>query len=93
MAGQRGTKEIGEALNGALDLACLLIELIKDGIQPDDFVKLFAALKNDPRYVAAFSGIKEVPAEIGDLDISEILNLGMSVVSFVPKLLAVFKKK
>ena len=92
-AGKKGVKEIQEALVGVMELSCLLASLFRDGVQAEDFLKLFSALKDDPKFAAAFAGLKEIPEEVKDLDLSEGMMLAMVMLPYVPKFVESLKKK
>lgn len=87
-----GVKESGEVINAIFDLGEAVIVAAKDGVQVTDVVALLADEKVKASFVAAFEGISKVPAEMGDITLSEGLELGMLALKRIPGLLAVMKK-
>lgn len=75
-----GIKETKEALEGLNQLALLVIGQAKDGIQVGDAVAVVEKLLLDPEFKAklidAVNGVSHVPAELKDLDVQEIFELG-----------------
>jgi hypothetical protein len=85
-----GIKETKEALVGVNELSLVLISRLKDGLQPADVVALLAKLQGDEEFknklVAAAQGIKELPAEIKDLQLIEAVDLLMTQLDYLPKI-------
>lgn len=79
IAGITQTKAVLDGLNS---LALEIISLTKDGIQVQDAVQLVEDLilkaEFKAKLVAAVAAIKDVPAEIKDIDLSE----GVQLVQF-----------
>lgn len=96
MSGTHGIKETKEALIGLNEVTILIANRLKDGAQAADIPALLEDMKKDPEVVAklaaARDNIKEVPAEIKDLQLAEGLELGVVQASYVPKLIAAMKK-
>lgn len=86
-----GITECKEALVGVNELTLVLIEVLDDGIQFSDVAALMARLSSDSvlrdKLDSALAGLKNVPAEISDLDFAEGLELAMLQASYVPKIL------
>ena len=96
MSGTHGIKETKEALVGLNEVSILIAKRLKDGAQASDIPALLEDLKKDPEVIskleAARDNIAAVPAEIKDLQLSEGMELGVVQASYVPKLIAAFKK-
>ena len=93
MEEKRDVKEMKEMMVGLMEIALLLAKEFKDGVQIDDFMDIFMALKDDPKFMEAFKGLKEIPAEAKDLDLNEGMELAMMVMAYVPKFIEAMKKK
>lgn len=93
MEEKKDIKEMKEMMVGLMEMALLLAGEFKDGVQLDDFMDIFMKLKDDPRFMEAFKGLKEIPAEAKDLDLNEGMELAMLVMAYVPKLIEAMKKK
>lgn len=85
-----GIKETKEVLLGVNELAIVLIKLLKDGVQLDDAMALYAKISSDEAFrgavLNAVDKIAQVPSEIGELDIAEGIELASLQLSFVPKI-------
>ena len=90
---EKGIAETKEMLVGIMELSLLMAEVFKDGIQLSDFFTIMMKLQSDPRFVAAFEGIKEVHAEAKDFDLKESIELLTLVGEYVPKLVDAMAKK
>lgn len=88
-------KEVKEALVGINEVAILLIKNLKDGAQISDAAAIIAQLMADEalkaKLSAAVAGCSAIPAELGDLDLAEGLELGMVQLSYIPKILEALK--
>lgn len=93
---QVGIKETKEALIGVNTLSLFLVERLKDGVQLDDAVAVFGKLTADEEFKKimgdAVEGIKAVPEEVKDLDVTEAVELITLQASFVPKFVEALKK-
>lgn len=91
-----GIKETQEALVGINEVAILLASRLKDGVGVDDFAAVWEKLNNDAEFKAkleaAYQGVSQVPSEIKDLDVGEIVSLVMAQAGYVPKLVEALKK-
>lgn len=91
-----GNKELKEALVGVNELALLLVEHLKDGVDLSDAVAIWGKLQGDPQLLtslkAAVEGLQHVSAEASDLDALEVVDLVQVQCSYVPRLLAALKK-
>lgn len=92
---KHGIKEAKEVLEGLNEVALLVIGQAKDGIQASDAVAIVEKLLLDSEFkaklVAAVDGIGKVPAELGDLDASEIFELGKFEFEQVKKIISALK--
>lgn len=91
-----GIKETLEALVGVNEVAILLATRLKDWVGVDDFAAVWEKLQNDAEFKAkleaAYNGVAQVPTEIKDLEISEVVTLVMTQAAYVPKLVEALKK-
>lgn len=90
-----GIKETKEAANGVITIGCVLVKHLKDGVQFEDLFKVMQDIQGNPaaraEIEAALAQIDQVPAEVSDIDISETIDLGSSVIKRVPEILASLK--
>lgn len=79
MAGQQGVKETKEAILALVILGKFVADRLKDGVQLDDAVALGAKLMGDADFkakvMAGIDGIEKVPAEVGEIDLADLLEL------------------
>jgi hypothetical protein len=92
-----GIVQTKESVIGVLVLGALVAHELKNGFQfPGDLVALFAAIQADEvkkaKLEAAVADIQKVPAELGDLSVSEIVELVGAVVAELPALIEALKK-
>lgn len=87
-----GIKETKELLVGVMKMAVLLTNRLSDGFQVEDLSSILAAMAMDPEFREAVAGIKELPAEVKDIDLEEGFELGMLVLKKVPEIIAAAKK-
>ena len=91
-----GIKETKEVIVAANLLTCFLIERLKDGVQIEDFSAMYDKLILDDEFREmmreAYKDIEKVPAEIGDLDGMEMVELSSLQINMIPKLLSAIKK-
>ena len=86
-------KEMREMIVGVMEMALMMADLFKDGVDAADFMEMFVRLQADERFIAAFEGMKEIPAEAKDIDLEEAMELAAVVMPYVPKLVAAMRKK
>lgn len=84
--------ETREMLVGVMEMAVMMAELFKDGVDVGDFMEMFMRLRSDDRFVKAFQGMHEIPAEAADLSLEEGAELVGVVMPYVPKIVAAMKK-
>jgi hypothetical protein len=91
-----GIKESKEALIAVNALAVFLVEQFKDGVQFSDFMELYAKVMSDDLFkqkmMDAYVGVSQIPAEMKDLDVQEIIELTSLQLSYVPKIIESLKK-
>ena len=93
-----GIGETTDVLEAANELAILLITILKDGFQVyGDFATIFSKIREDDAFRKvlqdAYTNIRDVPAEMGDLDASEIIQLAGTQMGYLPRLLEAIKKQ
>ena len=85
-----GIKETRDALIALNDLAAFLVTRLRDGADLSDAFALYSKITSDgdfqAKMVAMIEGIEKIPAEISDLDINEIIELGSLQLSFLPSI-------
>lgn len=90
-----GIKETQEVLVAANEVAILMVKLLKDGVQLDDFAKVFELLVSDEKFkakiAAAYDQVKMVPEELSDLGFFEAIELGRMQLTYVPKFVEAMK--
>lgn len=87
-----GIQETKELVIGVIDVACLLIKNLKDGLQlGKDAEAVLSELSGNEalkaELVKAMEGISKVPAEVKDLDLVEGGDLAVTVASKVQDIL------
>ena len=85
-------------MEAANEITILLITLLKDGFQVyKDFSAIFSKIREDESFrnvlKEAYTGIGKVPAEMGDLDMGEIVQLVGTQTGYLPRLLEAIKKQ
>ena len=93
-----GINETKDLLNGAMLVAILVITQLKDGLQLyGDFVAVFNKIRSDAAFreaiQEAYNGVGAVPAEIGDIDTAEVIELAGAMMKHLPALLEAIKKQ
>lgn len=92
-----GIKETKEVLVAVNELTIVILVLILDGLQfYKDIKELFNYIKDNKdfrdKFAAAVDNVQLVPAEVRDIDATEIIELAGSQLAFLPKLLAAIKE-
>lgn len=90
---KKGIKETKEVLVGVNEFSLFMIARAKDGLGFDDALALFANSELKAHLAKAFEDVKEVKAELNDLDLEEGLDLAKVQISYVPKIVAAVKAK
>ena len=89
-------KETAELLRAANKITLFLISRLKDGAGFDDAIALYSKLTSDEEFKSmifeAYDGIKDIPAELRDLDYTEVTALLLEQVKFIPIILDEIKK-
>jgi len=86
-----GIKELKEAVVGLNELSLIIIKHVKDGLSFEDAVAVAVEAAANSDVKAAIEGISKVPAEIGDIDLAEGVELVVVQAQYVPKILAALK--
>jgi len=90
-----GIKETKEAVIGAIRVGAVISSVTKDGVQFQDFGAVIAHYNSDPEFKKAvdesYEGFELIPAEVADLDVKEIIELAVSVMAELPKLVESMK--
>lgn len=86
-----GVKETKEAIKALVILGKFVALRAKDGIDLEDLSALVTKIVSDSEFknalAAGISGLDKVPAEIGDLDFNEVLDLA----TLIPDVLSIIK--
>lgn len=86
-------KETKDVVKAAVALSVLFIEAFKDGAQIEDASLILNGLVSKPEFKEALNNMMGIPAEWKELDAAAIVDLVMSLVAEVPKLINAFKKE
>lgn len=84
-------KETKEAVLALVLLGKFVADRLKDGVGMDDAAALFAKLADEEfkaKVAAGVDGLDKVPAELGDLQVADMLEL----VKLVPEILEILQK-
>lgn len=91
-----GIKETKELLDGLNSIAEEIISVAKDGIQIQDAIQIVEDLITKPEFkaklVAAVQNVKDIPAEIKDIDLSEGVELVQFEYNGVQRIIEALKK-
>ena len=97
LAEKLGIKETKEAVDGVMQMAMVLVLVLKDGAQLGDIASVIEKISTDEimrqKMQAAMDGITKVPAEMGDCSALEGLELACQMGAYAPQLLAILQKK
>lgn len=92
---KQGIKETKEALVGFISLAAMLAEVFKDGVQASDIAAVIVKIQGSPelqmKLLEAYNGIDKLPAEVKDIDLGESIDLVISSLPEIKKLIEVIK--
>jgi hypothetical protein len=90
-----GIQETKELLVAVDEVALQLVKGFKKGGAFGTFGEFFNALQNDPAFKAALEAAwdkhNQIPAELADLSMMEMLELGGLELSYVPKFIDALK--
>lgn len=90
MAGAHGVKETKEAILALVVIGKFVVDRLKDGAQIDDAIALGTALLADGDFkatvMAGVNGIDQVPAEVKELDIQDMIEIAKVIPEIVAKL-------
>lgn len=88
-----GVKETQELMIGAFVIAAFIIDRLKDGAGVDDIAALYAKMVSDEAFkkkvIDAAKGINEVPVEMKDFKLEELIGMAMML---TPELLGIMAK-
>lgn len=86
-----GIKETKEALIAVDEVALILVANLKKGVF-GEFQAFWAALASNEdlkaKLAAAWDTHQQIPAEVGDVDLTEAMDLLMTEASYIPRFLA-----
>lgn len=89
MSGAHGVKETKEALLALVILGKFVADRLKDGVSFDDAVALAGALGVDGEFkskvMAGVAGAEKIPAEVGEIDLAD----GLELAKVLPEMLSV----
>jgi len=88
-----GVKNSKAMLRGGMKMTVMMMKLFKDGMQMQDFVIIITELQKDPDFIEAFRDLKEIPAEMRDLSLSEGMELVMEGIPYIPMMIDAMRKK
>jgi hypothetical protein len=90
MAGQYSVKETSEGLLALVVLGKFVADRLKDGAQLDDALALGQKLMTDGEFKSIVSagvdGAEKIPAEIGELDVADYLELAKGLPAILAEL-------
>jgi hypothetical protein len=85
-------KETKDLLVAVNEVALVLVKQLKDGVGLDDFAAVFAKVTSDKEFqeklAVAYEGAMQIPGEVVDLDLQEVVQLVGTQVEYVPKYIA-----
>jgi len=92
-----GIKETKELLVGVNEVAIVMIERLKDGLQlGEDVAAIIGKWQSDSDFQAkvtlAVMGINGISAEVKEIDVNEAVELAGVQLSYIPKILEAAKK-
>lgn len=95
MTEAKGVAEFKEALVGFLELAAAIGEQFKDGATVEDIGPVISKLQSEPlktMLLDAYNGIEQVPSEVADLSLIEVMELIPIIIPEITKLMKAIKK-
>jgi len=95
---KKGIQETTEVIIALNELSIAILEVLLDGLQIiDDVRTLYEKVWGDPRVkqilTSAIEGIKAVPGEISDVDLSEGVQLAILQAGYLPKIIEAIKNR
>lgn len=92
-----GVEDISEIVVASMEITLHLMKYFKDGFQTADVLQLISDLQTDTEYreklLKAYDGYSKVPEQARDFDALEVTKLITDVLTYVPKMIEIFKKK
>ena len=93
---QKGIVQTKEALVGLMEISVILAEILKDGAQTSDLITFWQKFQEDveikKKLLNAFVDISNVPTEVSDLDVAEVVELVSAMLPYVSKLVLALRK-
>ena len=81
---------------GLMEVGLICVDKFKDGVQFGDFVDIYDSVTKDEAFKAkllmAFEGYSKIPDELSDLDTSEMVELAICLLTYLPKITKALKK-
>lgn len=94
---KHGVKELKELIEAVMEVGIAVLSEFSDGIQLRDVWTIATKLQNSPDYRGAISkayqGSSKIPAELKDVDGEEAIELAMTMLPYLPKLIKAAKPK
>ena len=91
-----GIKELKDTIEALLEVSLKITSVLKDGYQATDLALIFELFTKDEemkkKIALAYDGISKVGGEVRDIDISEGIELTVSMIQYVPKFIAALQK-
>ena len=92
-----GIKEMKELIEAVMEVGLVIVEEFSDGVQLSDAWSIISRLKDSGRYREAigkaYDGAGKIPDELKDVDGEEAIDLAMTMLPYLPKILKAAKKK
>lgn len=92
-----GIEDVKNLMKAVKVLTLYIIDRSRDGVGVDDLLNLFIKLQTDAEFLhtltQAFVGIKNIGAEVKDLQLQEVIELASLMISYVPVISDSFKPK
>jgi hypothetical protein len=86
-------KELEQLVVGVMELAVLLADRFKDGVQVEDALVIFAKLQSDPVFKDALVGLGNLPEEVKELEPKDYVEISIKVLQYIPVFIEMFSKK
>jgi len=94
---KEGIKELKEIIEAVMEIGIAALSEFSDGVQLRDVWTIATKLQNSPAYrlaiTKAYQGSYKVPAELRDVDGEEAIELVMTMLPYLPKLIKATNSK
>ena len=91
-----GIKEVKELIEAVMEVGLVLVEEFSDGVQLSDVWSIISRLKDSDKYRdsigRAYDGASKIPAELKDVNGEEAIDLAMTMLPYLPKMLKAAQK-